>query len=504
VTIRDWLIDKLQPGPKRQRRRHWQAADRNRITRGWVDGLLSADAELWDSLPTLRGRSRQLVRDNPHAAAAARVWVDNVVGPNGLTLHPLVTRGDQSLDSEANAEIRRFWRAWGTRSVCTVDRRHSWFDVERLAVRSEFVDGEFLAIERTGRGVNEFGYALQLLDPDQLDASFNRTATKGRNEIRMGVEVTEWGEAVAYHLWPGHPQDMVARGRERMIVPAAQVLHYFQALRPGQTRGIPRLAPVMSRLKMLDRYSEAELLAAAVGACSSVHYEQDEHSELDEDDGDPAGEIPVELEPAMARLLPKGVKAVFNKAEHPATAYGPFVDVEHHAVGAGLGIAHSTLTGNLNGANYGSLRDGTIKERDVYRVEHRRLPEHFHSRVFRAALKNGVLYDAVEIKGSDWRRYALHAFAGRGWAWVDPWKDLKAAELELALRLTTRSRLALENGRSFEELLQEWDQDTELAKAWGVTLNDPMPTGSAKAAAVVEDAEDDDEEKETTDDDDSD
>jgi lambda family phage portal protein len=469
----------------RPHRRQYHAAGHSRL-RTWADQLLSPDAELWMDLATLRGRSRNLVRDNPHAASATRVWVENVVGV-GLQYHPLVKLSDEALDTTANATLRQWWADWGTRSVCTLDRRHAWHDVERLAARTEFVDGEFLAIEHTGRGVNEFGYALQLMDPDQLDETLTQSATKSRNEIRMGVEVNEWSEAVAYHFWPNHPSDLSFMRRERIVVPAARVLHYYEVLRPGQTRGVPRLSPVMARLKLIDGYSEAALAAAVAGACNAILFEQDEEASLGENDDDPTGEIPLELEPAMTRLLPKHVRAVFSQVQYPHGEHDNFVNAELRATAAGVGIAVHSLTGNVAEANFSSLRAAEIQQRDVYRTEHRRFGTHLHSRVLRGALRNSVFNGAVDLPGDDWRRYAAHRFAGRGWTWVDPLKDLKAAELELALRLTTRSKLAMEGGRSFEEILQEWNQDTDLAAEWGVDLPDPKPSGAKPEPKETED-----------------
>lgn len=489
----DRLFDKLGYVPRREgaRRRQWKGAERSRL-RTWADALISPDAELWYDLQTLRGRSRNLVRDNAHAASAVRVWVENVVG-QGLQYHPLVMQADESLDTTANAELRRWWKRWGTRSICTVDRRMAWLDVERMAARNEFVDGEFLAIERTGRGVNEFGYALQLIDPDQLDESLTQPATKSRNAIRMGVEVDEWGQPLFYHFWPDHPNDLIYGRRDRIVIPAAAVLHYFEPLRPGQTRGVPRLAPVMSRLKLVDSYDEAALAAAVAGACNAILYEQTEEADLtDDEDVDPAGEIPVDLEPAMSRLLPKGVKPHAIAVNYPNGSHDAFTNSELRAVAAGLGIAAHAMTGNVAESNYSAFRAAELQQRDVFRAEHRRIATHVHSRVLRAALKQSVFYGQVELGGVDWRRYANHEFTGRGFAWTDPEKDLKAAERELALRLTTRSRLAMESGRSFEEILQEWDQDQELAAQWGVDLPDPKPSGAKEEAKAKEDEDDDD------------
>jgi lambda family phage portal protein len=491
MKVLDRLFDKLGYEPPRKRgarprRRQYHAAGTSRL-RTWADQRLSPDAELWMDLGTLRGRSRNLVRDNPHAASATRVWVDNVVG-QGLQYHPLVKLGDESLDTVTNGVLRRWWEAWGTRSVCTMDRRHAWHDVERLIARTEFVDGEFLAIEHTGRGVNEFGYALQLMDPDQLDETLNQPASKGRNEIRMGVEVNEWSEAVAYHFWPGHPSDLSFGRHERIVVPAARVLHYYEVLRPGQTRGVPRLAPVMARLKLIDGYSEAALAAAVAGACSAILFKQSEDADVGGDgEEDQNGEIPLEMEPAMSRLLPKGIEPVFSDVKYPSTAHDNYVNSELRAMAVGVGIAVHALTGNVAEANFSSIRSAEIQQREVYRIEHRRLSTHMHSRVLRGALRNSVLYGAIDLPEPDWRRYAPHRFAGRGWTWVDPLKDLKAAELELALRLTTRSKLAMESGRPWEEVLQEWDQDMTLAKEWGVDLPDPKPMGAKPEPKETED-----------------
>ena len=49
-----------------------------------------------------------------------------------------------------------------------------------------------------------------------------------------------------------------------------QVLHLFKRLRIDMTRGVPYLAPVIEPLKMLDRYAEAELMAAVVSSFFTV------------------------------------------------------------------------------------------------------------------------------------------------------------------------------------------------------------------------------------------
>lgn len=495
MTWRDRLVQLLggrPAGPARgHRRRTFKAAEMTRLTRDWLGGTLSADAELSSDLATLRGRSRELARDNPHGAALTRVWVDNVAGPNGLQHFPLITRPDGSLDSRSNARLRAWWQDWGRRGTCSRDRLHSWRDIERLAVRSEFVDGEFLALEHVGDPADRHGYSLQLLDPDQLDATFNRAPSKSANEIRMGVEVDAFGAPVAFHLWPRHPNDLTLRERrDRIVLPADRVLHYFEPLRPGQTRGYPRLTPSLYRLKMLDGYDEAELVTSRLAANKGIVYEQSPDHPIEDGDGQDVGEIPEDTEPGMGDLLPIGVTAKLLDPTHPSGVYESFVRATQMAIGAGPGIAYHAFTGNLTQANYSSLRQGELQQRDVYRAAQQRLAMHLTDRVYRHAMEQAILAGTLQMRDPDFRRWAPVRFVGRGWSWVDPLKDISAASMELALRLNTRSAIARENSRSFEDLLQEWDQDLALAKEWGIPLPDPLPTGVQAGAGATPTPED--------------
>lgn len=54
-----------------------------------------------------------------------------------------------------------------------------------------------------------------------------------------------------------------------------QVYHIMNRIRPGLTRGVPYLAPVIETLKQLDKYSEAEIMSAVVSAMFTVFVRAD-------------------------------------------------------------------------------------------------------------------------------------------------------------------------------------------------------------------------------------
>lgn len=103
----------------------------------------------------------------------------------------------------------------------------------------------------------------------------------GNRFLRAGVEVDRYGRAVAYHIceddfpfsgsgrWERIPRELPT-GRPAM-------LHIFEPVEDGQTRGANQFYSVMERLKMLDSLQATQLQSAIVKAMYAATIE----SELD-------------------------------------------------------------------------------------------------------------------------------------------------------------------------------------------------------------------------------
>ena len=179
----------------------------------------------------------------------------NVLGHAGIGLQMKVTENGGRPDTLANDLIERAWRDWAQSESCTVTGRMTWFDVQRLALRSTARDGD--CIIRMIRDTE--GFRLQLLEGDRLEINFNMAKLDSGNEVRMGVEIDRFGRPVAYHLLDKHPSDVSAVQAKRERIPADQVIHPFITDRIAQTRGTPWMVSAMTRLQMLGAYEEAEL-----------------------------------------------------------------------------------------------------------------------------------------------------------------------------------------------------------------------------------------------------
>lgn len=471
------------------------AANFNRLTNDWVRSATSPDKELDGSIRALRARSRDLQRNSPFGAQYIRLLVDNVAGPRGVMFQSKVVNNRGDFDDRTNELVEEKWTAWGRAGSCTVDGRYSWVDVQRLAIGLIHGDGEFLVRLRPGMG--EYGLMLDVIDADLLEDDFNQQARSGQNEIRMGVEVNSAGQAVAYHILKRHPNDInnSASPRERVRVPAEEIIHLFLPTRPGQTRGTPGMAPIMYVMRMLQGYQEAAVVAARAAAAKLGVITQDA-----EVYGPPAGEAPndgpvtVDAEPgSFYRLLPGENLTAFDP-QNPNAQFRDFSKGMLQAIASGLGVSYAALSADLEGTSYASGRTGTLQERDRYRALQAWLIEHLHRRVFREWLRYAVLAGQLPLtsgKRDEVERAAM--WQPRGWAWVDPKSDVDASIAAITNGLDSRTRIVAEQGRDIQETLEELAREAELAEEADVDIGGkatPAPPPPAPAEEADDAAED--------------
>lgn len=457
----------------------YRAAENNRLVRDWVYRYASTDQEMLYDLLQLRARSRELVRNSAWGANYVRVVRNNAIGPRGIRLQAQVKNADGVLKEDVNSMIEAAWDDWGRRGTCTVDGKLSWLGVQQLVGAMLPMDGEVLV--RLVRGFdNKYGFALQLLDPDQLDQFLSIPAAKGRNEIRGGVEINEWGRPVFYHIWKGHPADPY-QSREREVVPADQIIHVYDPYRVAQSRGVPWFASVMTNVNMLRGYNEAELVAARVAAAKGGFFER-----AAEDDGpgisieEGQGTLSLDAEPGVFEELPAGLTFKPFSPEHPTTAYSDFNRAQLRAIAAGGGVSATSLSKDLADVNYSSIRAGLLDERDEARRVQQLLIEQLHDRVYREFVRMGRLMGAFDSRLST-ATFQTVLWRPRGWTWVDPRNDAEAAVLDIRNGMDSRTRIMSEQGLDFAEIAAELSAEEKLAESLGLSITGPEATPAKQA-----------------------
>jgi lambda family phage portal protein len=465
------------------RRRSYEGALISRLTQDWVAQGTSQDAEARGSMRILRNRVRQLVRDNDYAKQALRAIATNVVG-TGIKFQSQVRaqRGGK-LNTKVNQAIEQAWADWCRKDSCDVAGRLCFADIERLAVTSTAESGEILIrMIKQPFGRSKIPLGLEIIESDLLDDNYNGVGENG-NEVRMGVEIDQWHRPVAYWFFQKHPGDFQygQKGnpyQKRIRVPAEEVIHLYRADRPLQTRGIPWFASALTRLHHLSGYEQSEVIAARAGAALMGFVSSPEGQLLDE--GVIDDQRVTEFSPGTIKYLAPGETFTVPSLQRPDT-FEPFMRQMLRAVAAGLGVSYETVSRDFSQTNYSSSRLSLLEDRDNYRVLQDWLTENFHQVVFDAWLDLAVLSGELNLPGYDLdsARYNQARWIGRGWQWVDPYKEVQAYKEAVRCGFMTQADVIAQTGGDLEELLA--NRSSELQQSQGLGLVFDTDSGAVDA-----------------------
>lgn len=454
----------------------YAAAQINRLNSDWDTYPTSHDQEIRFSLPNLRSRSRQLMRDEAIAKRYMNMVLMNVVGPDGFNLQMKVTNPDGTPDKLANDKIEEAWKLWCEKKNCTVAGDLTFRDVCNTILTHAVRDGEFLA-RSIARKSATFGFQMQLLQPEFLNHLVNRTEDSG-NITRMGVEFNSWRKPVAYHLTKIDPALEVyanyqfSRDTER--INAAEIYHGFMRDHAFQSRGIPWLAPVMIRMRDCDKWEEAALWNARASAGKMGFVETDVNApdtKYEGDDVDQQGNVIDSVEPGRIEQLARGQKFVGYAPQYPEAQHEMFVKAMRRAIASGLNVSYNALANDLEGVNFSSIRAGLLDERENWKSIQRWFIDNFLKPIFTDWLDYALLSGDLYLPNIKFEKFNKPLFIGRRWAWVDPLKDITAKILEISSGLNDPFTSSDEMGKDYEETLNSIKQAIDLAKGLGLEIN---------------------------------
>jgi lambda family phage portal protein len=444
-------------------KRNFAGASMSRLTNDWLSPITTADQEIRNSLGRLRARCRELERNSDYVRRFLSGLESNVLGSTGIGLQMKVTENGGRPDALANDLIEQAWKEWSKAANCSINGKFTWFDIQRLALRSTARDGD--CIIRMLRNRN--GFQLQLLEGDRLDLGFNDEKLKNGNEVRMGVELDRYGKPVAYHLLDSHPSDLSVVKATRERIPAEQVIHPFITDRIAQTRGYPWMVSAMTRLQMLGAYEEAEITSARISASKMGFIVKDRADgyvgEMDED-GSPL----MDISPGSIEELPMGTRFESWNPDHPTGNYAGFVKSCLRGIAAGLGISYHTLSQDLESVNYSSIRAGLMDEREFYKATQRWFIDTVVQPIFDGWLETNILNGTINLPASKLAKFNAPDWKPRRWGWVDPEKDVNAQIKAVDNHFKSRRQVIAESGGDIEDVLRDIKRDEELAESVGL------------------------------------
>jgi len=492
---RAFRVLKGEPPPKRRARRAmFEGAQGGRLFADWIASVMSPDDETLGSIRKLRARSRDLDRNNGLAHHFFDLLEINVIGPKGFDLRPQVRDASGKLVKATNTKIRDGFYQWADGPV-SFDETLDFVGLQKLLIRTAAMDGEaFVRIHRDPGAADGFGLYLEPVDADLVDETLSRRAGGGQNEIRMGVEVDARGRRVAYHLHD--PGGYAGQIRRPEVVPARDMIHILSPRRVNQTRGLTWLAPSMYALRQLGAYTNAELVAARMGASKMGFYYRDNGDEFggvdpepadastEAEDGTPEGTYREEVEPGIFSKLQDGWKFQEFDPQHPTTAYGQFTKDATRSIACGLShVSYESLSNDRESTTYSGGRTGLMLEQDATESLQAWLTFQFLRRIHWEWLSWSLLAGGLQLDTRSPYPYRACRWVPHGSDWVDPLKEVQAGVIAVNNRLSSRTAILAKRGLDMEEVLEEIAEEERLA----ASLNVELPPIATTAAAPVAD-----------------
>jgi len=471
---------------KARGQRSFTAAKRGRLTDSWDLRSSQGDAnqDIYRDHVTLRARAREQSINSPYAKRFYRLLKQNVIGAHGIALQSKAVLGNGEPDRKSRRLIEKEWKRFCKRGNCDVTGTYSFTTFMQLWVECLARDGEVM-VRLLRNWPNRWGFALQILEIDRLDLDLNNLLDNG-NTIRMGVERDKWERPVAYWLFKQHPGDIYQRPEEQYErVPASELVHTFEPWRPHQSRGFTWTHASAAELHHLDEYRHAELVKSEMSAKLTGVLEQD--AEWMDPPGDDEEDVELEerIEIGSTQVVPYGLKYKQLSSNSP-TQFAPFTKQSLRGIAAGFGPSYNRLAHDLEGVSFSSLRSGELDERDFYKNTQRFVIDSILDDIGAGFLSMATLKGALKLPPRHADRYSELCWIPRGWDWVDPLKDSKAATESINNRTKTRSYYLRQAGIDPDDHWEELEREQKEMQARGLLPPQPKEaTADAVDAALV-------------------
>lgn len=424
---------------------------------GWGARLLDADGANLPQLQNLRAHSADLIRNSPIAGGAVETAVLNVVG-TGLAMNSRIAADVLGMtDAQATAwqdKAQAEFELWCEATDCDVERQTNFYGKQTQAFFGVLEQGDMLvstpSIERES---NPYRLAINLTPGPRV---CNPAGKRNDAKLVDGVEKSANGEHVAYHVASRHPGSILinagkvtwarvpARGdRDRRN---AWLLRDHK--RVASTRGTPWLAPVIEPLKQMERYTEAELMAAVVSGMFTVFIKSEAGPDVSavagvgtsESAGSGSG-WDGRLGNGVAVDLGDGESIETANPGRPNAQFDPFIQAIIRQIGARLQIPFEVLL-KFYQSSYSASKAAMLDAWRFFKERRAWLVREFCQPIYELWLDEAVAAGRIDAPGyfADpliRRAYARAEWIGDGMGTIDPLKDVQAARERVALEIST-------------------------------------------------------------------
>ena len=451
--------------------RRYDAAAHGRRTDAWTTQGSSADAASARGFGIQRDRARDLVRNNPYAKKAVDSWVTNLIGA-GWSFKARQSRRNGK-QGERVTELMRAWMA--DPKQCDYNGLQNFDGLTAQAVRCWKESGEVLIRMRTPSEatMRRLGLTvpmqLQVMEGDWIDETHDTPGATGQGWTKRGIVYDDEGRRERFWIYNYHPGESAVQATSILsnTVPAEQIIHLFTPERPGMTRGVSCLAPVMVRLKDLGDLLDARLMKEKVAAClAAAVVDLDGTSDQKSTIGD-------RIEPGgIVRLGPgQDIRTINPPA---AGEIDRVIKTYLLEIAAGIGITYEELTGDYSGGSFTQGRMGWIGfqrrlQSDTWQI----LTPMLFDRIWTWwAMQAAAVGIATDGMGADWTPPRRELF--------DPQSETNSTISRVRAGLLPPQEAIRADGYEPGEVLRQIEEWNGLLDAAGIVLDsDPRKVSAA-------------------------
>lgn len=490
------------------------ASRKRRTMSQYAPGAGDADADILPDLPTLRERSRDLLRNEPLATGIVNTKVTEVVG-TGLKHQSRVNRDILNLSEEQAEELENKidteWSLFWDNIEVDLARTLNGNGITEQVYRQEKENGDVLILfPRITRGDTPYSLRMQIVEADRL---CNKDFQPNTKNLSGGIAKDNNGAPTKYQVLQSHPgaimslsnrkwKEILAYGSKTGL---KNVIHYFHPTRPGQSRGVPDLSPVVELIKTLGAYATNELVAAEVASLFTV-FIKSTTGETEMDLTKMAGETGATSSDDNVKLGNGAILGLRNDEsietadpKRPNQAFDQFIKAISRQIGVAVNLPYEILIKHFT-ASYSASRAALLTAWKYFIAERKWLADNFCQPV-----KNIWMYEAVgmgRIAAPGFftdpilrRAYASSMWTGPAKGMIDEKKEADAADKRIEIGITTIAEETIQmTGGDFDTNHPQRAKEHKLRKEAGLIAEAPQPGPNAAppSAPDGDDKKDDD------------
>jgi lambda family phage portal protein len=223
----------------------------------------------------------------------------------------------------------------------------------------------------------------------------------------------------------------------------------------------------------LEGYEQSEIIRARASSCLTA-WVQSPEGELTSDGIDEENQRVFDMAPGQVKYLAPGESVHVPDLNAPDGQFEPFVRAMLRALSASIGISYSTLSRDSSQSNYSSSRLDLLQDQESFKALQAQLKDILLDKVYQEWLEVAVLGGSLQLPNyqSEPERYQMCRFMFKGMGWVDPMKEVQAANLAVKSGFKLQSQVLSElSGTDLEEFLIARRNEQDMAASYNLSFD---------------------------------